>query len=152
MKTIKIIEIKNKIANGEEVPKRIRYDLLRDEYQVLVYDADEMEYRYENDFEEFWEVPNHHLNDEVEILEDEECYKFSGIKFFQDGECVMAVANETPTPVDDEDEFEDIDELNYIYQCNMEGKIMANFERYKEFINILVRNQKKLIEKVKELE
>ena len=70
MKTIKIIDLLNKIANGEEMPKKITYSLLRDEYKILIYDEEEQEYRYENDYNEFWHVPNHHLNDEVDIIEE----------------------------------------------------------------------------------
>ena len=86
MKTIKIIDLLNKIANGEEMPKKITYSLLRDEYKILIYDEEEQEYRYENDYNEFWHVPNHHLNDEVEIIEEEKeiekipyCYSFGFI-------------------------------------------------------------------------
>lgn len=68
---MKVIDLLNKIANGEEMPKKITYSLLRDEYKILIYDEEEQEYRYENDYNEFWHVPNHHLNDEVEIIEEE---------------------------------------------------------------------------------
>ena len=67
---MKIIDLLNKIANGEEVPKKIKYNLLEKNYQILVYDEEEQEYRYENDYNNFCTFPNHHLNDEVEIIEE----------------------------------------------------------------------------------
>ena len=67
---MKIIDLLNKIANGEDVPKRIRYDMLEKGFDILVYDEDAMEYRYESDDMVFWREPNHHLNDEIEIIED----------------------------------------------------------------------------------
>lgn len=66
---IKIIELLNRIANNQKVPTVIKYNVNLPEYQVLIYDEEEQEYRFENDYNEFWQVPNHHLNDEVEILE-----------------------------------------------------------------------------------
>ena len=61
---IKIIDLLNKIANGEELPKTIRwydkfyndYDEISNNYKAFVYE------RLKN---EFW-----NLNDEVEILEE----------------------------------------------------------------------------------
>lgn len=68
---MKVIDLLHKIANGEEVPKKIKYNLLEKKYQILVYDEEEQEYRYENDYNNFCTFPNHHLNDEVEIIEEE---------------------------------------------------------------------------------
>jgi len=92
------------------------------------------------------------LNFEVEILDEEEKEdSFTGIKFFQDGECVMSVANEPLIPV--EDEFEDIEEIEheYIYGLNEnEEKIDDRVSRFEDKINALIKNQKKIIEKLKE--
>lgn len=68
MEKIKILDLLIRIANNHKVPKKILYDMLLPEFQVLIYDENEKEYRYENDYDCFWEVPNHHLNDKVEIL------------------------------------------------------------------------------------
>ena len=67
MKKIKIIDLLNKIANGEKVPKKIRYFLYEGNNDIYEYweEADE----YYNGFG-FLSVPNHHLNDEAEIIED----------------------------------------------------------------------------------
>lgn len=64
------IDILNKIANKEKVPHKIKYNLMLPGYQVLIYDSEEQEYRIENDMNEFVQIPNHHLNDEVEIIEE----------------------------------------------------------------------------------
>lgn len=55
---------------GEIPPREIRYDMLQDGYKDLIYDEDELEYRYKNYPMEFWEISNHHLNDEVEIIKE----------------------------------------------------------------------------------
>ena len=113
-KKIKIIDLLNKIANGEEVPEQIKYDDFywnwcgsckiyetRDEenneinlYRGLVYEGD--------------------LNDEVEIL-------------------------------DEEEEFEDIEEVDL-------GILNDQSSKNREFkirINQLIKNQKKIIEWLK---
>ena len=67
-KTIKVIDLLNKIANGEEVPKKIRYD-----DDIYEYDYDEKNYAYF-----FIDIYNYLfdeditqiLDDEVEIIED----------------------------------------------------------------------------------
>jgi len=65
---MKWIDILNIIAEGKKPPHKIKYNLMLPNYQVLIYDEEEQEYRYENDMNEFVDIPNHHLNDEVEIL------------------------------------------------------------------------------------
>ena len=64
---MKIIELLNKIANGEEVPKKIKhrnwlydFDKERNDY---IYQYDSLLYRENDDLRQF-------LNDEVEILEE----------------------------------------------------------------------------------
>lgn len=74
MKTIKLIDLLNKIANGEEVPKRIRYEykdyVYKDNYEDY-YCEEESRYLFEiivND--ENWKL-SYTMNIEVEILEEE---------------------------------------------------------------------------------
>lgn len=67
---VRIIDIFTKIANGEKVPKKIKYNCLEKGYEVLVYDEEAQEYRFENDMDNFLTVPNHHLKDRIEILEE----------------------------------------------------------------------------------
>jgi len=71
MKTIKIIELLNKIANGEDVPQEIKY-----EEEIYYYDESITDYRcgeigyylfdkgFEDDTRTF-------LKDEIEIIEDD---------------------------------------------------------------------------------
>lgn len=76
MKTIKIIDLLNKIANGEEVPKRIKYKGI-----IREYNADDKDYRSYEGNEELYlfygvltsktgEKLKESLNDEVEILDE----------------------------------------------------------------------------------
>ena len=68
--TIKVIDLLNKIANSEEVPKKIKYHW---EYEYR-YDEDRNEYCYMNNqnerFDDEWFIIAM-LNDEVEIIEEE---------------------------------------------------------------------------------
>ena len=69
MKTIKIIDLLIKIANGEELPNKIKY-------YGYVFEYDTNHLRYETYFDEqIWTLQdfaniNDSLNDEVEIIED----------------------------------------------------------------------------------
>lgn len=67
---MKIIDILNIIAKGKIPPKEIRYNMLKDEYKDLIFDEEELEYRYKNYPMEFLEISNHHLNDEIEIIKE----------------------------------------------------------------------------------
>ena len=65
---MKVIDLLNKIANGEEVPKKIKWN-----DDILFYDKDSKDYCYEKDdvytmFEDY--VTSKILNDEVEIIEE----------------------------------------------------------------------------------
>lgn len=75
MKTIKIIDLLNKIANGEEVPKKIKYRDWLYEFEKDCNDYmcqyDSLLYRENDDTRQF-------LNDEVEILEEENKIKHIG--------------------------------------------------------------------------
>lgn len=82
MKTIKVIELLNKIANGEEVPKKIKYDGVYYTESNYVYTSSEddlllpkIEYVYQ-------------LNEEVKIIEEEkkipEKIKSNGKEFYCD--------------------------------------------------------------------
>lgn len=117
-KTIKIIDLLNKIANGEEVPKKIKYN--DDEYihigNYCYFCEETNEILSQNTYAEF-----SRLNDEVEIL--------------------------------DEEEFETIDELLIEYD---DGDIGINkkyissqqSEIFAKSINQLIKNQKKIIQKL----
>ena len=86
-KKIKIIELLNKIANGEEVPKEIKKeDLEGNSFEDLI---DNLKY-FDKDFSKT-------LNDEVEILEDnieeinkEYSYIFDGtVKVWSDSQIII---------------------------------------------------------------
>ena len=72
MKTIKIIDLLNKIANGEEVPKKIRFD--NTNWNRI---CDEKNVYYVNDTDDdlfiyfFRKNLTFTLNDKVEIIEEE---------------------------------------------------------------------------------
>lgn len=118
MKTIKIIDLLNKIANGEELPKKIKYkcDIYVIGEDVCNKDAKYINEKKDDDgytrylFQDW--ILDVILNDEVEIL-------------------------------DEEDEFEDIEE----YFAGVELEYNKNEYQYK--INQLIKNQKKIIERLK---
>lgn len=66
-KEMKVIDLLNKIANGEEVPKHIRFGDINyyynEEYKTYEYDKNVELYK--------WTILGLCLNDEVEILEEE---------------------------------------------------------------------------------
>lgn len=66
-KTIKVIDLLNKIANGEEVPKKIRY-----KDKIFIYANGTKKYYNENIdlFLEFYS--GELLNDEVEVIEEQQ--------------------------------------------------------------------------------
>ena len=68
-KKIKVIELLNKIANGEEVPKRIKYEGLIYNWDITGYLHYEDSHISEKAFLEGYRT-DMCLNDEVEILED----------------------------------------------------------------------------------
>ena len=115
MKTIKIIDLLNKIANGkEDIPKKIRYGLNK-----WVYDKDCNDYFKKGDdssisFQMTYVSNPKWLNIDVEIL-------------------------------DSEDEFEDIDELpiSELYLTESQQSSIV------DTINGLIKNQKKIIERIK---
>lgn len=68
---MKVIDLLNKIANGEEVPKKIkRYNYFFEHYEILTYDKSINNYRYDEK-EEYWTdkfIINLDLNEEVEAI------------------------------------------------------------------------------------
>ena len=118
-KTIKIIDLLNKIANGEEVPKKIKYN--DDEYihigNYCYFCEETNEILSQNTYAEF-----SRLNDEVEILDEEE---FEDIEEFEEHKLINT---------------RDILELEMFI-----NKINADYN-YK--INQLIKNQKKIIQKL----
>ncbi len=118
-KTIRVIDLLNKIANGEEVPKKIKYN--DDEYihidNYCYFCEETNEILSQNTYAEF-----SRLNDEVEIL--------------------------------DEEEFEDIEEITIrdkkIGFPNGEWTARNMDKAFSIKINQLIKNQKKIIERLKD--
>lgn len=73
MKTIKIIDLLNKIANGEEVPLKIHYGF--DDYKLISYGYKTKIYQCLNKPYNVFSVKTDCLNDEVEIIEDKKIEK-----------------------------------------------------------------------------
>ena len=71
MKTIKIIDLLNKIANGEEVPKKIKYEFK--EYELSL--SSKNYYRTDRSEDLLSIVSGDELNDYVEILDEEDEFK-----------------------------------------------------------------------------
>ena len=65
-----IIQLMQLYIAGEEMPKRIRYPMMCDGYQIFRWDADAEEYVCETDKNCYLseQVPWHHLTDIVELL------------------------------------------------------------------------------------
>lgn len=128
-KTIKIIDLLVKIANGEEVPKKIKF-----RNALWIYSEENQDYlEYNKDDSDLFGYAFCNLktldfiNDEVEIL--------------------------------DEEEFEDIEEIETSYGGDCKHRIFeSNGVSYevsptmKNKINQLIKNQKKIIERLKESE
>jgi len=63
---MKVIDLLNKIANGEEVPEEIIYN-----DEKLIFDKKLSNYIYEDGYEEYWTdhfIINFDLNEEIEII------------------------------------------------------------------------------------
>ena len=83
---MKIIEILNKIANNEDVPKKIKYDDIvfkLNEYNCYINDDDLI-------FIDSLTQNLNNLNDEVEIIEDEELKMFEQ-EWFEENKGIMSI-------------------------------------------------------------
>ena len=123
MKTIKIIDLLNKMANGEELPKLIKwrgvkfYLTNKNDYDDYVNDNGCSLFRHDTEFYTSLDL----LNDEVEIL-------------------------------DEEDEFEDVEELPHFdfkkfKSMSAEERFYATINEY-DVLDKLIKNQKKIIERL----
>ena len=64
---MKVINLLNDIANNKPVPKKIKCFLHEGDNDIFTYIEEEKEYHNGYGYMRF---PNHHLNDEVEIVEE----------------------------------------------------------------------------------
>ena len=112
-KTIKVIDLLNKIANGKEVPKKIKYD-----DDIYEYDYDEKNYAYffiDHYNYLFDEDITQILDDEVEIIEDNDKLKH--------GENYVDFADLIPDS-----------KFDYLYE--MESKIIDHINKIEEALNV----------------
>lgn len=79
-KTIKVIDLYNKIDSGEEVPKKIK----NQDGEILKYDSRLKSYVHEYLPSSGWSVSDTYLNDTVEIIEEQEDIDIQKIKEFDD--------------------------------------------------------------------
>ena len=112
---MKVIDLLNKIAKGEEVPKEVKYKTHYWKYNEARNDY------VDGDEDNVFSCSNYDivnmLDKEVQVIEEVE-----------------------------EDEFEDIEEINNAYYHESQDKINQMF---KLTINDLIKNQKKIIEQLK---
>lgn len=136
---MKIIDLLNKIAKGEEVPNKIKWN--DDEW---VYN-DGASKNYFNDYEDlFSAIDGSNLNDEVEIVEEEQEDNFSGIKCFADGRCYMSIASEPPKTKDIEEDKE-IEKLGMFEEayCDsaFDGIVFKKINKLIDEVNKLKRGE-----------
>lgn len=69
---MKVIDLLNKVANGEEVPKKVKVlDIgLLPEYQTITWNEGLGLYEYSDSIEFIRVLDKYHLNIEIEIIED----------------------------------------------------------------------------------
>lgn len=130
---MKIIDLLIKISKGEKVPKKIKYDGIEFEYSKSY-----------NDYVSYTEIssiemflidkifkknikPNILLNDEVEIIEDN--------KEFEDIREIRGEVERDKTLSHDENQ----------------DSIVKNFNMLIKWVNLLVRNQKRIINEINKL-
>lgn len=130
---MKVIDLLIKTANGEKVPKKIKYDGI--EFEYCEYYKDHVSYTEISSIEIFLIdkilkkniKPDILLNDEIEIIEED--------KKFEDIREIIGVVERDKT---------------LSYDESHDG-IVKNFNMLIKRVNILVRNQKKIIDEVNKL-
>ena len=117
---MKIIDLLNRIAKGEEVPKKIRFDGV--DYFIVneMYPYTYKDYNGNEIEDNFTRYIIHSLDDEIEIIEEVE-----------------------------DKEYEDIEELN-LDTDELLKKVVITAQDYviEDKINALIRNQKKILERL----
>ena len=130
MKTIKIIDLLNKIANSEEVPNKIKLD-------EEIYEFN----KWGNDYKSLGEEYNYWLFNDY-------CFGSNGNRLDNELEIL-----------DEVDEFEDIESFGVHYSWDyIDYKNIEELKKYmnEDFQNIfdtldkLIKNQKKIIERLKD--
>lgn len=123
---MKVIDVLNKMANGEEIPKSIQYD-----GEQYVYDEKCKDYTYVSEYNnDVWLFCKYDvtkiLNDEIQII-DESKEDFENIELLDETRNMPCISAE---------------KYDFILKYN------SLFEDYENKINKLIANQKKIIEKI----
>lgn len=138
---MKVIDLINKMVNGEEVPKKIKFEEDIYEYDnrandYLFYSDDNFNrYLIQDTLYELWQY-----GEEVEIIEEDKKDNFTGWKMYQDGRevCSMDCSQE---------EDNKIDHLSY-----EETSLWVDDEDGKKPVEIIVAiNNKELVNKINEI-
>lgn len=85
---MKVIDLLNKIANGEEVPKKIHIKQFQTDFIFNGYTYLSNEKERQNIY---WHLHSGALNYEVEIIEEDNKDNFTGWKMYQDGKEVCSI-------------------------------------------------------------
>ena len=121
---MKVIDLLNKIANGEEVPKKIKYEgdiyIHNDNYCYFCKETNEI--LSENIYAEF-----SRLNDEVEIIEEPRDIEVCGSLFTKSEYDELAKSNEDKK----------IEKMEFCYEV-ADKMQNANNERFRDFINKII--------------
>lgn len=130
---MKIIDLLNKIAKNEEVPKKICYE----EY-IWTWNGETYDNREQCLFEDYIDkkyVITDVLNDEIEIIEQETTYEqnFTGWKMFQSGKVVCSYDCDRPAlkPVDIADVEKDVKEMLKENPKKIEELELVSLEEFK---------------------
>ena len=152
---MKVIDLLNKIAKGEEVPKKIKYKC---DIYIIGEDVCNKDVKYINEKKDVdgytkylfqdW-ILDVILNDEIEIIEEEKEDNFNGIRYFVNGNCYMSIASEPPKTQDITIEKE-IEELNIKQEKNIKNNWKWKIKDTEHDYNISTP-QKIMCDKINEL-
>ena len=144
---MKIIDLLNKIAKGEEVPKKIAI-----QNDVLIYNEDEILnlqdcYYMADEEDATWKIWAYELNDEVEIIEEEteEIIEVCGSLFTKSEYDKLAYSEEEkkiPEKIDnligyDIQQFDDLKEYVEITTNDLFGKVNKVIDKVNQVIDYL---------------
>lgn len=126
---MKIIDLLVKISQGEKMPKKIKYEGYVWEYSTDAKDyyRDDTDEEYIYLFQDLFEKAIYFLNNEVEIIEED--------KEFEDIREIRGEVERDKTLSHDENQ----------------DSIVKNFNMLIKWVNLLVRNQKRIINEVNKL-
>lgn len=101
-KIIKVIDLYNKIANGEEVPKRVKYNGITYNYRPLNKQGLKYADAEGSAFYNYLIGVVNNLNQEVEIIEESDEIDIQGIEELNHYTVISAIEGKTEENIDDE--------------------------------------------------